>query len=355
MSNLEFDFFRNQSSNPAIQQIIQYRQQLVVNYFSTRTMNRVCSVCWWINHRLRGPNAILNAVAFSINVVGIGVELTFFPQIRPQSLSADQPDTDPDTLSPSWYNTSLILIILMHAFCGIVNVLDIERPLRNSTNFCLQLTSYVFVIALTLFSMIWTVVTSAGMKANDDYMSGALIAATCTTILNLIWLICVTIYASCNQCASEDENAPDPDHEQLDIAIQASLDPSPITPMTPVSYASPSIDRKEENAERDLFASLITVSSQVPAVLPSFSYSQDLVSEKKKETMTLPNAVMQDLNECAVCFEPLFGSKDVKEIVRCKHRFHASCILHWVLVHHQNSCPFCRGPVIVTTPLNQLT
>lgn len=48
-------------------------------------------------------------------------------------------------------------------------------------------------------------------------------------------------------------------------------------------------------------------------------------------------------SECAVCLSVYEQGEDVRELVRCKHSFHASCIDMWLFSHFD--CPLCRAPV----------
>ena len=44
-------------------------------------------------------------------------------------------------------------------------------------------------------------------------------------------------------------------------------------------------------------------------------------------------------NECPICFyEEKIG--DVWRILKCKHKYHASCVDEWIIQNH--SCPECR-------------
>ncbi|XP_021715033.1 RING-H2 finger protein ATL52-like [Chenopodium quinoa] len=47
--------------------------------------------------------------------------------------------------------------------------------------------------------------------------------------------------------------------------------------------------------------------------------------------------------ECVVCLSVFEEGEDVRELVRCKHSFHAPCIDMWLYSHFD--CPLCRAPV----------
>ncbi|KAI5674302.1 hypothetical protein M9H77_14666 [Catharanthus roseus] len=47
--------------------------------------------------------------------------------------------------------------------------------------------------------------------------------------------------------------------------------------------------------------------------------------------------------ECAVCLSAFEEGEDVKQLPRCKHSFHTSCIDMWLYSHRD--CPLCRSPV----------
>ncbi|XP_016441637.1 putative RING-H2 finger protein ATL53 [Nicotiana tabacum] len=47
--------------------------------------------------------------------------------------------------------------------------------------------------------------------------------------------------------------------------------------------------------------------------------------------------------ECAVCLSDIEEGEEVKQLPRCNHSFHASCIDMWLYSHLD--CPMCRSPV----------
>uniref|UniRef100_A0A7C9DXA5 RING-type domain-containing protein n=1 Tax=Opuntia streptacantha TaxID=393608 RepID=A0A7C9DXA5_OPUST len=47
--------------------------------------------------------------------------------------------------------------------------------------------------------------------------------------------------------------------------------------------------------------------------------------------------------ECVVCLSMFEEGEEVRELPRCKHSFHASCIDKWLYSHFD--CPLCRAPV----------
>ncbi|KAL3535552.1 hypothetical protein ACH5RR_004013 [Cinchona calisaya] len=62
--------------------------------------------------------------------------------------------------------------------------------------------------------------------------------------------------------------------------------------------------------------------------------------------------------ECAVCLSVFEEDEEVRQLPRCKHSFHASCIDKWLYSHLD--CPLCRSPVdppflnrLLTAPTRQ--
>ncbi|OIS99931.1 ring-h2 finger protein atl52 [Nicotiana attenuata] len=47
--------------------------------------------------------------------------------------------------------------------------------------------------------------------------------------------------------------------------------------------------------------------------------------------------------ECSVCLSDFEEGEEVKQLPRCNHSFHASCIDMWLYSHLD--CPMCRSPV----------
>ena len=52
-----------------------------------------------------------------------------------------------------------------------------------------------------------------------------------------------------------------------------------------------------------------------------------------------------DVLQCVICMEGC--SADTSCVLSCTHRFHSTCIHHWLLV--TSSCPICREPVDTRT------
>ncbi|XP_056166916.1 RING-H2 finger protein ATL52-like [Syzygium oleosum] len=46
--------------------------------------------------------------------------------------------------------------------------------------------------------------------------------------------------------------------------------------------------------------------------------------------------------ECAVCLSVFEEGEEVRQLPRCKHSFHVSCIDMWLYSH--SDCPLCRSP-----------
>ncbi|XP_027176831.1 RING-H2 finger protein ATL52-like [Coffea eugenioides] len=60
--------------------------------------------------------------------------------------------------------------------------------------------------------------------------------------------------------------------------------------------------------------------------------------------------------ECAVCLSVYEEDEELRQLPRCKHSFHASCIDMWLYSHLD--CPLCRSPVdppVLNRVLNEPT
>lgn len=55
-------------------------------------------------------------------------------------------------------------------------------------------------------------------------------------------------------------------------------------------------------------------------------------------------------SECAVCLSVFEEGEEVKQLPRCGHCFHASCIDMWL--HSHVDCPLCRTPVVEPTVIH---
>ena len=58
-------------------------------------------------------------------------------------------------------------------------------------------------------------------------------------------------------------------------------------------------------------------------------------------------------SECPVCLSVFADGEEVRQLSRCKHSFHATCIDLWLNNH--NNCPICRASVTVKRPNNNGT
>jgi hypothetical protein len=46
--------------------------------------------------------------------------------------------------------------------------------------------------------------------------------------------------------------------------------------------------------------------------------------------------------ECSVCLEDFDNTKQICQLVQCRHLFHKTCIINWYNISNKLSCPFCR-------------
>lgn len=66
----------------------------------------------------------------------------------------------------------------------------------------------------------------------------------------------------------------------------------------------------------------------------------------------------EDEYECAVCLSVLEEGEEIRQLPRCMHSFHKSCIDMWL--HSHLDCPMCRSPVdpplpVLTQALDRLS
>ncbi|EEF41012.1 conserved hypothetical protein [Ricinus communis] len=68
-------------------------------------------------------------------------------------------------------------------------------------------------------------------------------------------------------------------------------------------------------------------------------YSASTFKYKKR----IENSEVPSETECIVCLSDFEDDEYVRQLPRCKHSFHASCIDMWVYSH--SDCPLCRTPI----------
>ncbi|XVF48931.1 hypothetical protein PTKIN_Ptkin03bG0228000 [Pterospermum kingtungense] len=78
-------------------------------------------------------------------------------------------------------------------------------------------------------------------------------------------------------------------------------------------------------------------------LLSSFKYKKE--SSNMEEESQDPGRE----HECAVCLSVFEDGEEVRQLPRCKHSFHASCIDMWLYSHFD--CPLCRASVDPSSPL----
>ena len=81
----------------------------------------------------------------------------------------------------------------------------------------------------------------------------------------------------------------------------------------------------QENS--DLINNVIPQEVKNPPASKQFMTSLNTLSSKADET-------------CSICLENYTKDDLVKELPKCKHYFHAECILPWL--ENTNTCPVCR-------------
>lgn len=70
---------------------------------------------------------------------------------------------------------------------------------------------------------------------------------------------------------------------------------------------------------------------------------EELVSFKYQKDEEAATAASVGSVECAVCLSMFEEGEEIKQLPRCKHSFHASCIDMWLSSHLD--CPICRSSI----------
>jgi hypothetical protein len=63
---------------------------------------------------------------------------------------------------------------------------------------------------------------------------------------------------------------------------------------------------------------------------------------KRKGIFSCHNKV-KETDSCSICLTDFSNLKEVIEMPKCMHSYHAKCILEWFNEH--NNCPYCRADI----------
>ncbi|KAI3996520.1 hypothetical protein MKX01_018147 [Papaver californicum] len=80
-----------------------------------------------------------------------------------------------------------------------------------------------------------------------------------------------------------------------------------------------------------VITSQIFIGNSSSLLISTFKYNKEGKDEKSFNS------------ECVVCLSSFEDGQDVRQLSRCKHSFHASCIDMWLISHPD--CPICRTTV----------
>ena len=87
-------------------------------------------------------------------------------------------------------------------------------------------------------------------------------------------------------------------------------------------------------------ARIIQTAFQNSTELESFMVTKIKNPPASKQFLANLSTVHRQNDNCAICLKAFEMKHLVKELPKCKHCFHANCILPWL--YKTNTCPMCR-------------
>jgi hypothetical protein len=348
--------------------------------------------------RFCGCSSLVNTLGIALNLVGIILDLLLFPQTGGRQTSG-------------WCDYAMTASILFHAFTITIYAVDIWRPLRISFRFCTQLIVYLIALSINAYHFGWIFVglktqpssvlcadtkTSTPASVVVEYkVSVVLIWEVAMSMTNFVWLVILTILSGCHYCSLTESNAAE--DELVEIAINQSLahqrlassrmntklvvlDPDqftaedilnciyvidpPLPPLPPPLAHSPIVS--DTNSSNATIRSILIIPNSTPSeaghddanatTVPTttrFTFDLNLpgsISPTKTTTTTATPTTTTPITTAAANVGEVVTYVTVREIRVCGHRFHESCLMQWLLNHRHNTCPVCRGPIVVRIP-----
>lgn len=276
---------------------------------------------------------------------------------------------------------SFVLGILTCLTTTGVYLLDIERPLRISPYFLLQILFYAVPFVLNLVDLVWLSSGYGSGCANDDAVIALGFISAC---MNMLWLVILSISSWCHHCLIYDDRVDqavaagiaasleldDNDHFQsrdqapvasIEDILDSFIDIDP--PLPPQIPTLPGSTTESSPPERLALPKPNELTGSTTTAIPPQNLSiapvtdakiHEQFSKRHEELSKQPEQFPKRREECcSVCLESLWPATPdrvnrkiiVKEIKKCGHRFHAPCILPWI-VNRKNSCPLCRSIVV---------
>lgn len=248
----------------------------------------------------------VNGLGVVLNAMGILFDLIFFPQTGSSKGSMG-----------GWCDYAMGASIVFHVLTAVIYGWDIRKPLRISYCFCAQTVVYLVTLVLNLYHFISVLVAvkfqSNPCGASVSYEVGVILVwETSLALSNFVWMLVLMVLSVYHHCRMSELNSAE--DELVEIAIQQSLGRTTLV-------------RPGEITAEDLFNCLTTV------------HHAPVVTELLPQQPTVEQLTVQ---------QPTVASTAavVKEMKICRHRFHAKCIMQWLLSYQKNSCPVCRAAII---------
>lgn len=359
----------------------------------------------WCNGKLSDWIGVMNLFMCILNLAGVLLTDLLFPQSHLVGSASDV---------GAFCDNSMIISSVTLFVTGLTFGFDFVQPLGTSRHYMWQMIAYLsLAVSANLFSFVWLVsglTTECGPAGFP-----ALVIASVFMLANASILTILTIlfrqwrrYASPGLNPVQDQP---PDYLDADVAaameaslaqpqtrtifvrgaalnaedIHGILDAQPPPILVTIRPHNPTLSEKEKLM---MHARTVSTNALKPAPekalilpeegkpTPEKAVISALQEEgKAAETNLAKNSHVEsdnhsnhnnnnskhndnNANVCVICLEDLWRLdrggqyESVKQVAVCAHRFHAKCLMPWLLKHY-NICPLCRKTALTRHPQQQ--
>lgn len=293
-------------------------------------------------------------------------------------------------------NGTWIVVLVNGGLCILAGLMDIANPLNaaGQEHLCKQTLLYFVPLSTSMFTVFWTLVTRRRdyMCTNPNTGAGMGLSLGVAS-LDFVWLAAVILVATSDICCCQDNTplqalnhnnnhnhaAPGGQGEvvaaaaeagipvniqEAELSDNARMEEEQIQEATRASLQPQANPNHRDYTEADVFLSMsdvphpnviagATQSSRTELTIKDGTSVSEVVGDGGPTLTVVTDRVVLDDSYCVICSQPFFDARadlGVKVVNNCQHKFHASCIMRWVLDRRQNTCPLCRGPVISPSP-----
>jgi hypothetical protein len=280
-----------------------------------------------------------------------------------------------DRSVPRMCDESLILLQVMYACTVATYAEDIRSPMRfaGRTSFAIKLCVHLIWTMGWIYLFVYLSATLGSLVPWPCGNSAAVTLGLVAASLNVGWSVVLNVWALCHSCkqiniraaaAAEAGAAADADVDvDVDVDFGGAVAPDPDTIAAMQASLELESSGKTNNSSitaDDVLDSLQTVPTpdsvtiDLPGTILAHTSTASIASTASRSAAVAVTLEIESSNTrpgCAICCEPLWHNSRlvVKEIKACGHRFHAKCLLPWLL-ERKNTCPLCRCTAVIITP-----